>query len=765
MLADRAEVGLPVPLDSREQGGIKRIALAAIPALPHAHALALFAAETLRRISGCPLHRRARQAAHGFRPGWLGASKDIWIRTGVNQICSASANKLRACENSGLVLDAPAVACNSDKGGILGRLAGFHSLRMVGVLALSCAASTAFQPAAVASQGSKPADDVVDDRMIMMQRFVVSATRIERNPWRYASVPGFEVLSRASDHDTHWWLDALQRGQWFENTVMPEDWLPRSPVPYTVIIDDTDLRAVRVGPLHSQPMEFHPPADALTWGPYAEKANVWADHFEAHDDDTFASNTNAYNVDTSNPAYASISLERLIRCRPPLPRWLIAGLLGPDYGIFRESFMLMVDQGSGLSRIDIGQGGLIRKVVGPGTLWVSLDETQRLLKELKKNKKLVLAVPPLRDLFAEAPPIDASLPLSKCEAALFVRWGLMGPGNADPVLSHGFLELVRRARREPVTEQVFIDCFGFGYARMEEKLGSFLNAVLAQPNAVALDVPLNFPEPDLKNATADQIGRILGDWLRMEGNSVRAKDPTRGDEFHRAAGRMLERAYREDNGLPPDVNPAPMGARSAEPAQTAALGQAVAMKPFVVAADRIHDPSLLAVYGLYEHDIGDDDKAREFLEAAAVAGAIRPKACLVLATLRYAEAIAKPAGSKGKLSAHQATAVLEPLRTALRHSAVPDIYTLMVKTWNHCEAKPSDQELETIIEGVSLFPRFTALSYGSAVVCAHRGVTARAIELIDKALVFAMNESDRDHLKRLRVVVASGITEADYVPR
>jgi hypothetical protein len=276
-----------------------------------------------------------------------------------------------------------------------------------------------------------------------------------------------------------------------------------------------------------------------------------------------------------------------------------------------------------------------------------------------------------------------------------------------------------------------------------------------------LDVPVSFSEADLKEATADQIGRILGDWLRMVGDSVRIKDPARGDEFHRAAGRMLVRAYREDNGLPPDVNPAPMGARTAEPAQPAALGQAVAMKPFVVAAGRIHDPGLLAVYGLYEHDIGDDIKAREFLEAAAVAGAIRPRACLVLATLRYAEAIAKPAGSKGKLSAQQATAVLGPLRTALRHSAVSDIYALMVKTWDHCEAKPSDRDLQTIIEGVSLFPRFTALSYRSAVVCAQRGDVARAIELVDRALVFAMSESDRDHLKRLRVVVASGITEAN----
>jgi len=54
------------------------------------------------------------------------------------------------------------------------------------------------------------------------------------------------------------------------------------------------------------------------------------------------------------------------------------------------------------------------------------------------------------------------------------------------------------------------------------------------------------------------------------------------------------------------------------------------MKPFVVSASRLHDPELLAVYGLYEHDTGDDGKAREFLEAAAKAGAVRrePASCL-----------------------------------------------------------------------------------------------------------------------------------------
>jgi len=367
----------------------------------------------------------------------------------------------------------------------------------------------------------------------MMRRFVVSATRIEKNPWRYASVPGFEVLSRASVKETNWELDALRRGLWLQDDVMPEDWRPPSPVPYTVIIDDTDLETVTTGQIHSQPILFHSPADSLTWGDLSDRIDISTDPVSAFDGDTFAINSNLYGVDTRKPAYGSISLERVYRGAPPLPRWLIAGLLGEDSGIFRESFGLFagIEQGSSESFYP-----WIRRAEGPGTLWVSLDETQRLLARFKKDKKAVFAVPPLPWLFAEAPPPEESQRLWESEAALFVRWGLMGPGHADPAMSRAFLELVRRARREPVTERVFSDCFGFGYAPMEEKLGAFLKAVLAKPTSIDMDMPLNFPEANLKAATADQIGRILGDWLRMQGDYLRNSNPEMSREFLDSAG-------------------------------------------------------------------------------------------------------------------------------------------------------------------------------------------------------------------------------------
>jgi len=107
----------------------------------------------------------------------------------------------------------------------------WRGLKMASSLALGCAAATTI-PAADHAELGADAAPAGSDRVIMMQRFVVSATRIEKNPWRYAALPGFEVLSRASDEATNWLLDAFQRGQLIENEVLPKEWLPQSPVPY-----------------------------------------------------------------------------------------------------------------------------------------------------------------------------------------------------------------------------------------------------------------------------------------------------------------------------------------------------------------------------------------------------------------------------------------------------------------------------------------------------------------------------------------------------
>ena len=610
-----------------------------------------------------------------------------------------------------------------------------------------CLAVVAVGSTALARAGDD-ATPAEQQRAILMQRFVVSATRIERNPWRHASVGVFEVLSRASEHDTKWWLDALRRGQWLENRVMPPDWLPDPEVPYTVIIDDTDLALVPTSQLHAVPLVLHAPDDPLAWDYLSKVTNLATVPVSSFDSDTLALNTNVNGNDTAGLNYASLSLERLARAQPPLPQWLLTGILAQNFGIFREGFDLLTSPNPDEPR-------RIVRAAGPGTLWVSTEETTRLLKLLKIDKHHPqVEVAPLPLLFG-AEPRQGNVALWQSEASLFVRWGLLGPGRDNPVLFKAFQELVRRSRSEPVTEKVFTECFGFGYGAMKERLDAFLQAVLAKPSSVTWAMPSDaLPPVELKEATSDQIGRILGDWLRMKGVFLRETNPELSQELLYFAGKMLERAYREDNGLPPDVD-VPHAEQTATAPRNGGFGSATLMKPFVVSANRIHDPRLLAVYGMYERDAGDDAKARELLEAAIKAGVSRPRAYAALAQLRYAEATAKPEGTNEKLSAQQAAAILDPLKTVLEHGPTVDLFEMAVAVWTNCEARPAATDVDEIVRGSALFPRNTDLAYNAAVLCSQSGYSAQASVLIDQGLVFTTHEVNREYFEQLRATLGA----------
>ncbi len=602
--------------------------------------------------------------------------------------------------------------------------------------AVVLAASIALAPAAPADappfQGAPAADLAARQNATMMKRFIVSAARVDR-PWRYASVPGFEVLSRAPAKETQEMLDSLRRGLWLQNSVMPKDWLPSSPVPYTVIIDDTDLSTVPLGQPQSKAIILEAPADAESWGPLGQSALIWSDQLPAYDDDTFAFNSNIFGVDMKGVTYGSISMERLARCAPPLPKWLVAGLIGKASGIFREGVVPFIAKG-------IFDSGWIHTAMGPGSIWVSIAETKRIADGAPAT------IPPLATLFSEERPTADALALWESEAALFVRWGLIGPGSEDPATAHALQNLVRRARKEPVTEPVFTECFGWGYAAMEAKLGAYLKAVLNKPITIDLDMPAGFPKPNLAPATPDQVGRILGDWLRMEGDSLRKSDPEMCKISLYFAGRTLVRAYREDNGLAHKADPMV----EAESAATPSHAEAAALAALDLSARKIRDTRMRAVLGLYAFDAGSNEKALEFLGSAAESHVVRPRAYVVLAQILLVKASAQPEGSRGRISAAQLAAVLAPLRATLRTEPSADAYHLLAGAWGRSEAQASDQDVAQIVNGAALFPRDVEMAYNAAHLCAIKGYPAQAENLIDHALTFAVDDSVKQRLEMLR---------------
>jgi len=585
-----------------------------------------------------------------------------------------------------------------------------------------------------ADEASDKAAKAAKENAYRMQRFIVSAARVDK-PWRYASMPGFEVLTRAPKETTNAMLDSLQRGLWLQNDVMPREWLPGPPVPYTVIIDDTDLTTIPLGQPHSSEIVLQAPADADSWGPLANKALIWSDQLPAYDGDTLAFSTNVFGIDVENMTYGSVSMERLGRCAPPLPKWLIAGLLGQVSGVFREGFVPYVSKG-------LFGPGWIHKATGPGTIWVSLEETKRM------SEQPTMSVPPLADLFSEVPPKGEAIPAWESEAALLVQWALLGPGNDNVDQAHAFREFVRRARSEPVTEKMFRECFGYGYDKMESDLAIYLKTILGKPMTIDLDMPSGFPKPILVPATPDQVGRILGDWLRMEGVSLRERDPDMSRETLYFAGRTLLRAYKEDNGLTKHTDPA----SSDQPTPTPMVPDSPATA-LDLPADKIRDPRLLAVLGLYAHDVGSNKKAREFLAEAANDKVARPRAYFVLSELRLKQALARSEGTEGKISESQAQAALIPLRQALQAGATTENYRLLVDIWANSDARPGEKDIAELASGVDEFPRDSELTYNSALICARAGYPQVAATIVDKGILFSASDENRQHFQVLRATL------------
>jgi hypothetical protein len=162
------------------------------------------------------------------------------------------------------------------------------------------------------------------------------------------------------------------------------------------------------------------------------------------------------------------------------------------------------------------------------------------------------------------------------------------------------------------------------------------------------------------------------------------------------------------------------------------------------------DPQLLAALGLDERLAGHDERAKKFLEAAAQAGAVRPRAYLELARLRY-DAAKAAAGADGKISAAQVTAVLTPLGTA-RHQPPPmaEVYELTAEVWEHSAQAPTREDLKFVNEGVVTFPRRALLLARAADLNLHHGDPENARKIILHALSLLPNSPARVAIEQLR---------------
>jgi hypothetical protein len=150
------------------------------------------------------------------------------------------------------------------------------------------------------------------------------------------------------------------------------------------------------------------------------------------------------------------------------------------------------------------------------------------------------------------------------------------------------------------------------------------------------------------------------------------------------------------------------------------------------------DPQLLAALGLSELASGQTDRARKFLEAAAKAKAVRARAYLELARLRFAAAQAQSADGKGPLNAEQTAQVLQPLFTArTQPPPMREMYEFLLDVWAHSTLVPTRGDYDLLLGGAQAFPRQFQLIYRTAEFGIQYGFTGDAAKLVEHGLKYA----------------------------
>lgn len=537
---------------------------------------------------------------------------------------------------------------------------------------------------------------VAQEPAIELPTYTVTDSRDLPPPekWFYGRIEGFEILSNASEKVTRSLVDNLQRFAFALDVAWP---VPRrqSAMPVALII------CGRGGKFDA----FAPPA--------RPQGDMAAASLQFRDRETAAlvidAEARVINLVTpdmpaageGNPGMEVDAHQQLDReyvrfllngADPPLPPWFAEGLA--------QLFMKMQ-----MTRTTIRVG----KIEDPNLVSTEEAMTNGAQKGPNWDRDFNAALYgrrllPMAQMFAmpaDAP--EARNPLGSVWAKqcyAFVHWCLYADNARH---KKDFVTFMTRLSREPLTEALFKECFKMSYSRMNLAIRGYLDFTAYTSPEYRARKGEKIPDPppfELREATQSEIGRITGGALHLAGRDAAAH---------------------------------------------------LAMLAPYIRGER--DSQLLAALGLQEHAMGDDARARKFLEAAARGKMTRATAYLELARLRLAEATKDPGGL---LDTPQMTAVLGPLFSARPlPPALAEVYETIAEAWSKSAIAPTAGHLAVLDEGVRLFPRDVALVYQAAELKSKIGLTGDATALVALGLRSAPNGPMRAKFEALRASLPS----------
>lgn len=511
----------------------------------------------------------------------------------------------------------------------------------------------------------EPVPEVVNQKPVELPEFAVVGERElpPAEPWQYAQLDGFEVLSGVSAEKTRTMLTELQRYAYALNTVWP-GMRPNRNAPAALIICDSNPKFARFLPASQSAASVAACSlrsrdfSALVLDEGAKLIGLAPDDLLAAPTTVAASGadaTNAADATTDMGVDLGFRVDPQAQLQREYVRFILGGLDPAPAPWLAEGLAQLCGR-LRITETEISLG----RVENPNEVEESSGgpaaREDRDFNHALAGRSLI----PLGEMFtvvAGSSTATASVNnawAKQCYA--FVHWGLYGDLGKN---QQAFLTFLKRQAREPLTEALFKDCFKKSYADMLITLRQHIESTRSKVAGVRANPGEKIPWPagvTVREATEGEIGRLKSDALTAAGKPDEA----------RAA---LVDAYRR--------------------------------------GDR--DANLLAALGTSELAKNEAVRARKFLELAARGKATRPRACLALARLRLDERLAKPQAAS-KLSGEQLVGVLEPLFIARGQTPrLPEIYTLIAEAWLHSATPPAPQHLAVIDEGVKLFPQDAAL--------------------------------------------------------
>jgi hypothetical protein len=554
-----------------------------------------------------------------------------------------------------------------------------------------------------------------DSPVVALPAYTVTDARDLPPPeaWRHTDIPGFEIISNASDRTTKRLLADFNLFNQAIGIVWPA-LIGRSPAPVTIILcgkggkfDAFVPKAADAGPQQGMASLFlrNNERSTIVVDLQTKELNLTGLDIGLNG----VENNGAIEVDSYKQLYREYVHSLLARSTPRMGAWLEEGLAQLLMGMQVSPTLIEFAKLEDPNTVSIGQANAATlNALGAG------DDTGGIVltaaaEDRDFNSALArTGLLPLAEMFAVTH--DSAIARNPIgskwakQATAFVHMCLYQTGQR---FQKGFVTFITRSAKEPIAEPMFKECFGIGYKDMLLELRGYISFTnyksLGWSSKKGEGLSTSGPIV-LRDATESEVGRIKGEALLLADHADTARTAL--------------------------ITPYTRGER---------------------------DPRLLAALGLYERGAGNADRARKFLEAATAAKVVRPLAYLELARLRSEAALAAPGAPEGKFSSTQTSEIMAPLLVArLQPPPMPELYELIGDTYARSVDQPKRDVMAMLFEGVNLNPKRLKLVYLTAQLCISIGEFQGAADLIEHGLHFAPAGSPQTRFAELKATLPPG---------